>query len=84
MKKIIFGLIIGLLIAGTSGVVLAWDDKQKAQPIYGASCDASADGHSCNISVYVFDDAGNKCYLAESVTRNGIPPVAISCVKAQP
>ncbi len=99
MKKILIGLVIGLVTALPAGAV-AWSQRQEAQPIYGADCsgpfredrrgnyltdkngneipDPSGTNARCSVTVYVFDDAGNKCYLAKGSNAAGI-----SCIKEQ-
>lgn len=88
MKKFILGLIIGLIFVPIS--VKAWNARQMAQPIYGADCPNTNDKYykeseyyrnhpdafDCSVTVYVFDDADNKCYIAKGSNAAGI-----SCVK---
>lgn len=72
MKKILFGLAIGLLIALPAGVI-AHDQINKPNVIYLLPRDRAYNDET----ISVFDDAGNKCYVIHSRHGN-----AISCVRA--
>lgn len=76
MKKLILGIVIGLILGG--GVALANHEAHRLRlpkPIYRFSCQ---DNHSACSYVEVFDDLNNKCYIAHSPHDNH---VSISCVK---
>lgn len=87
MKKVLFGLVLGMLIALPMGA-FAWTKQQTAKPIYGVDCRApnqytdsgkwvkDYNGMDCSTTVYVFDDANNKCYVTKGANASGI-----SCVK---
>jgi hypothetical protein len=89
MKKFILGVLIGALLIPVG--VSAWNQRQMAQPIYGADCRHSTynnteegkkkqaerpDDFDCAVTIFVFDDSGNKCYLAKGSNGTGL-----SCVK---
>lgn len=97
MKKVLLGLIIGLVIALPAGA-FAWSLHQEAQPIVGFDCsgpwktdsrgadvtdkqgnwvlDPNGTDGRCSGTVYVFDNAGNKCYVVKVANGAGI-----NCVK---
>lgn len=83
MKKLILGIVIGLIVGGVP--VFAWQKFQGAKPLLGFDCDWSGpyydnnpngQGYRCSGTVFVFDDSGNKCYIAKGGNAAGI-----SCVK---
>lgn len=97
MKKILLGLIIGVVVALPVGA-FAWSQQQMARPIVGADCrgpykvdkdgyyikgnnnelvkDPTGTNGDCSVTVYVFDNANNKCYVVKGSNASGI-----SCVK---
>lgn len=84
MKKFIFGLVLGAILV-TPISVSAWNKKQMMQPIYGSDCHSPwaaeeeakhPDDYDCSVTISVFDDSGNKCYLAKGSNGTGL-----SCVR---
>ncbi len=84
MRKLLFGLIIGMVIALPIGAI-ALNYTRSAPEIVGAECEAVTgnDGNqypaNCLVNVDKFNDGGNTCYIAVGGTGNNIP--AISCVR---
>lgn len=84
MKKYLIGFVVGAILFVPMGAV-AWNKNQMARPIYGADCMRATeanekhygkDGLACSVTIFVFDDAGNKCYLAKGSNGTGL-----SCVQ---
>jgi hypothetical protein len=86
VKKVILGLIVGLIV-GMPISASAWHKFQGAKPIMGVDCNWNYDygnsdgkqdgsGYRCSGTIYVFDDADNKCYIVKGSNASGI-----SCVK---
>ena len=84
MKKILLGLIIGLVVGGSFAVVHAWSQQQESSPIVGVQCSNSIGNNgyvsgTCSWTVDTFTNNGDRCYV---VTPNhGGSENSISCVK---
>lgn len=83
MKKILLGLIVGLVLAIPVSVVYAdWSVGEQAHPLIGAECSNSYNGNGrvdCNVSITKFNDGGDTCFVATGGTGDNIP--SISCVR---
>lgn len=87
MKKILFGLVLGIVLA-IPVEVFAWSSGQIATPTFVARCDGSSgslDPNSCDIEVAKYNDRSNTCYVSYIATNSHfasyVPTPAISCVK---
>lgn len=80
MKKLLLGLIIGLMVAIPAGA-WAWNSTQIASPFKIARCN-NGDQTTCMVEVSKFSDNGINCYIAyASEDTNYYKDPAISCVK---
>lgn len=87
MRNLIFGLIIGMVIAGSAGIGYAWSSGPPHPNViysFDPNCNdlGTPDGDNCS-EVAVFDDKGNKCYIAYGI-ESGDNPESMSCVKDNP
>lgn len=76
MKKYLIGLIIGVGIAIPA--TASADYIVRSQPYANHIYNVNSSNSYSDTKIFVFDDSGNKCYVATSY--NNTQP-AISCVK---
>lgn len=74
MKKLLLGILIGIVLFIPATVLAKEIYETNAKPLIHVGTNESKHG----VWVHVFDDGDNKCYVA--VDGNEINP-AISCVK---
>lgn len=80
MKKILLGLIIGLVVAIPVGT-FAWDYVQVASPFKIARCN-QGNPKNCDVEISKFSDKGINCYIAyASSDISNYENPSISCVK---
>lgn len=80
MRKLIVGILVGLIIGIPATAVAASYQLPWAKNIYRVG---SVEPGTATVSV--FDDANNKCYvLSDRAPYDKPVPVAISCVAKEP
>ena len=75
MKKILFGVIIGL--GFTAGVAFAYNQFVKSSDIWDNATDSVK--ATAKVDSFIPSDGGVTCYVLENANYNY--PVGISCVK---
>ena len=81
MKRVIFGLILGAILA-VPATAIAWNTSQKAAPTFGARCGTDEDNSQCDVIVDKYRDGANTCYVARTnVSSANLPDIALSCFK---
>lgn len=90
MRKILAGVVIGLLLAVPVGA-FAWNTNQIAGPYRVAHCGSVAETgeqnpNECSVMVSKFKDGDNYCYIAvQNVSLNqSYHDPSISCVRDEP
>jgi len=86
MKKIILGLVIGMIVTLPVGA-FAWGYNQIATPTFVAGCD-NGDPNNCYVEVSRYREGNIICNVAyvnvNYTSTTGQPPApSISCIKAK-